>query len=382
MEERNRKRNTWLFMAFLLLGGVIHFLDRKDYAFVPDTLIFCVIFTIYAGLIIFWMQTVRDRLIRSRSRSYTLAAGWMMLLYLLIRTLKYRIDMTPAVSRAFWYLFYVPMIMMPMLFLMTCIRFHSGRDSRPGELALLIPAVLLTGAVLTNDMHFLVFYPKTEPSLLSGVNGTYGYGPLYWAVYAWIGLSIALGVFFLWWKAHGSRGWQRVLWPIFFLAAIPAVVYLNDTIGARGYHKFYQVPETHIFCMLGVFEACIRSRLMPRNENYAAFFTGMEIPAMIADAALSPVYRTAKPLEASPDQLRAALRGPLALDADIQLFGRAIHGGCAFWTVDESTLHRLNDRLEEANETIGLENELIRYENEQREEKARLDARNAVYAKA
>ena len=67
-----RKR---IFVAFLLLGGLVHFLNRKDYAYVPDTLIYCVNFAIYAGLILYWIQSVRDRLTRSPSRCYALAAG-------------------------------------------------------------------------------------------------------------------------------------------------------------------------------------------------------------------------------------------------------------------------------------------------------------------
>ena len=156
-----------------------------------------------------------------------------MLLYLLIRTLKYRIAVTAAEIRTFWYLFYVPMIMMPTLFLMTCVRFHAGRDSKPRELVLLIPVALLAGAVLTNDLHFLVFIPQIDLAALRGDVGTYTYGALYWLVYVWIGLCFALGVFFLLWKAHGFSEWQRGLWPILFLAAIPALTALKCLFSGR-----------------------------------------------------------------------------------------------------------------------------------------------------
>ena len=66
------------------------------------------------------------------------------------------------------------------------------------------------------------------------------------------------------------------------------LISVNSTLKAKMSHCFYEVPEILIFCMLGVFEACIRSRLMPRNENYAAFFSAMKIPAMITNAALPP----------------------------------------------------------------------------------------------
>ena len=376
------RKNTLWFIGFLLLGGLLHFSERNDHPFLPDTLVYCAVFALYTGLLLFWMQSVRDRLIRSRSRTYTMAAGGFMLLYLLIRTLKYRIVGIPALSRAFWYIYYAPLIMIPTLFLMTCFRFYSGKESPPRERVLLIPAVTLTAGVLTNDLHRLAFRPRVDMSLLIGDTGTYAYGGLYYAVYAWIGFTIALGVFFLLWKAHSLREWEKGLSPLLFLGAIPVLAAANDALWANGFHRVYQTAEIHVFCMLGVFEMCIRNRLMPRNENYPGFFAGMDSPAMVTNADLTPVYRTAAPLNALPDQLRASLKGPLALDEDTLLFGRALSAGCAFWIVDESKIHRLNERLEDANETIGLENRLIQYENEQREEKARLDARNAVYAKA
>ena len=43
--------------------------------------------------------------------------------------------------------------------------------------------------------------------------------------------------------------------------------------------------------MLGFFEICIRSRLLPYNENHAAFFARLELPVRITDRALAPDAR-------------------------------------------------------------------------------------------
>ncbi len=380
--KQNLNRSTCLFVVALLLGGLLNFNELKNHPYLPDTLVHCAVFTIYSTLLLFWMQTVRDRLTRSQSRRYTLAAACFMLLYLLSRTMKYRMIVPPLGTRAFWYLNYTPLIAMPTLFLMTCIRFHTAKESPAREMVLLVPAGGLLALVLTNDLHCLAFRPKIDLALLEGKTGTYTYGPVYYMVYVWIGLTIATGIFLLLLKARQLRDWKKAVPPLLFLALIPILDHFNDVLSANGYHRVYGTPEIHIFCMLGVFESCIRSRLMPRNENYPGFFAHMDIPAMITDGNLLPVFRTAAPLDITDEQMNAALKEPLDLDADTRLFGRALHAGCAFWSVDDSTLHRLNEHLEEANETIGLENKLIQYENEQREEKARIDARNAVYAKA
>ena len=382
MKSGTAKRNTILFVTFLLMGGVLHFNERYDHPFLPDTIVFCAVFAIYATLILFWMQTVRDRLISSRSRSYTLSAGGLMMLYLLTRTLKYRIVNTAMLTRYLWYINYIPLILIPTLFLMACIRFHLAENSPGKERLLLIPAGALAAVVLSNNLHCLVFRPKVELSVLVGDAGTYSYGMVFYLIYAWIGVTIASGVVLLLIKAQRLRDWRKAIPPLFFLALIPALTALNNSMRANGFYRIYEAPEINIFCMLGVFEACIRSRLMPRNENYPGFFAAMDTAAVISDRDFQPAYRTDLPLKATPDQMRASLTAPLEPDEDTRLFGRNLRVGYAFWSVDESVLHRLNNRLEEANETIGLENKLIRYENEQREERARLAARNAVYAKA
>ena len=141
-------------------------------------------------------------------------------------------------------------------------------------------------------------------------------------------------------------------------------------------------PETFIFGMLALFESCIRSRLIPSNENYEGFFSQMELAAEITDASFRPVYHTAQPVDASDDQRAEALHAPLLLDRNTRLYVRRLGAGYVFWTGDESTLRRLNEELEDAAEVLETENELLRYENEQKEKRARVDARNRVYAKA
>ena len=67
------------------------------------------------------------------------------------------------------------------------------------------------------------------------------------------------------------------------------------------------------------------------------------------------------------------------LDEDTRLSGMKIRPGYAFWTEDESELHRENRRLAQANELLSEENDLIAVENELKAKKARLDAQNRVY---
>ena len=144
-------------------------------------------------------------------------------------------------------------------------------------------------------------------------------------------------------------------------------------------HQPYSTQEINIFGMLGIFEICIRNHLIPSNENHIGFFEQLGRPVMITDRNLSSVYRTNQAVKASEEELRASLQQPVYPREDLRLSGMEIRAGYAFWTEDESELHRENRRLESANELLSEENDLIRAENELKEKKAGTDAQNTVY---
>ena len=149
-----------------------------------------------------------------------------------------------------------------------------------------------------------------------------------------------------------------------------------------GFHSPWAFPEAAVLGMLGIFESCIRSRLIPHNENYIGFFGKLRLPAVITDRSFSPVFRTASDVTATAAQFRSALEGPIELGGDAVLYGNRISGACAFWVSDESVMRRLNERLEDVAEVLETENDLLRFENKQKEERARVDARNRVYSNA
>ncbi|MBR3419166.1 MAG: hypothetical protein IKG82_10800 [Oscillospiraceae bacterium] len=60
----------------------------------------------------------------------------------------------------------------------------------------------------------------------------------------------------------------------------------------------------------------------------------------------------------------------------------SLEAGYAFFAEDESTLHRLNEELADANEILSMENELLVRERELTEEKAAIEERSALYTRA
>ncbi|MBR0138740.1 MAG: hypothetical protein IJM17_00470 [Firmicutes bacterium] len=379
MTQAKEKRNTLLFGAFLLLGGVTNLLTRTRVSIV-DTFMFSANFMIYIGLLIFWMQSVRERLLPTRARSYIVSSALLMMLELLVRVLRFRILTETAVRRYADYAYNIPLVLVPTLFLLTCMRINKGEEAegRGGE-RLLLPACGLLLLIMSNDLHQL-FYRRLIPlSEFQGNVGTYTYGPLFYLMYGWMVAMLLAGFATL-----IRRTWRRNIRVLLGFAAVMLIwaglSLLNLLVFTPlDLPRLYHSPEIHVFAMLGFFELCIRNRLIPYNENYSGFFSHLGLPVRITDEELAAVYETDIPITASAEQLAAAAGASIYTDGDTRLSGMKIGRGYAFWTEDESELHREERRLVAANEILSEENDLIVVENELKEKKAHLDAQDRVY---
>ena len=116
MEYRATRRNTALFIGFLLLGGVFHYFDPTENLFL-NSFLFTGRFTIFSGLILFWIRSVRSRLLPTRVRTYMVAAGILMLCLLAVQVFSNRIvgDAPDAldVNRFTKYIYWIPQTVSP-----------------------------------------------------------------------------------------------------------------------------------------------------------------------------------------------------------------------------------------------------------------------------
>ena len=399
MIRQRSRRDVFLFVAGFLLAGALHLLDRHFNALLleetPDgsaalafgsTVLFVLNLAIYCFLLLRWTLSVYTRLLPSRSRAYLMGAAAMMLVFLLIRSIKYRqAAYNSPMEHFLWYAYYVPLLAVPGLFLLTCLRMEPKRKGGV-LLTHLVWGIMLVMILLvaTNDLHRWMFSPRCEE--VGGSWSSYKNEPLWYIYYGVVILYAVAGLVLLVVQAlrHGGRHvWRRTLLPVLLTLLTPALLRVSDRFLFQRRAAFpWAFPEMAVFCMLGILESCIRSRLIPFNENYERFFEKLQLSAEVTDPSLHPVFTTAAPFSATDEQRRASLHEPLLLDEDTRLFGRALPAGYAFWTGDERTLRLRNKTLAETAELLESENELLRFETEQLLERARVDVRNSVYARA
>lgn len=374
-------KTTTLFILFVLIAGILNLFTRSKYIIV-SSLMFCLNATIIAGLILFWIHTVRKRVPPSKVRSYLVLSGMFMLLYYLIRVFKYRpVVESVLVNRYCTYIYFIPLLMTPTLIVMTAVElsFRDRSIIRKISGGLQITVALIDIIALTNDLHFLVYKPHVPIDVFKIEGGTYSWGVGFFIIYGWI-ITNLFAAFFLLFKVMRKRD-RRI--AVMLIVSIGIWVALNTIysflISPHNIPKMYTNVEINIFSMILIAECCIRSRLIPHNENYSGFLSKLKVPLLIADREMHVVQESAVPVLASKETLLTTGTVPVYLDPDTRLSRMKIPAGFVFWTENERELHEEQKRLAEANEILSEENELIEVENKLKEQKARLDAQNQVY---
>ena len=113
------------------------------------------------------------------------ALSWMALLMILLRGIKYSaFSEVGVLARHTWYLYYVPMLLLPLFFFSVSLLVSSreyGHLPRRWYWALALTVVLIV-LVLTNDLHQQVFL--FQPGFL-GWDSDYSHGWLYYAIFVW-----------------------------------------------------------------------------------------------------------------------------------------------------------------------------------------------------
>ena len=116
--------------------------------------------SIYIGLYCAWVVYLNKHVVERKMRKCLTWIGCLMVFWFLIRTIKYLIIVDSFGSRVCWYLYYIPMILIPTLGLIAALLMDEGDEvkTKKQTVCLLIPASIMILAVLTNDFHQKVFY--------------------------------------------------------------------------------------------------------------------------------------------------------------------------------------------------------------------------------
>ncbi|MCQ2432595.1 MAG: hypothetical protein MJ175_08335 [Clostridia bacterium] len=352
---------TILFTIAFLLGGPIHIVMN------PWDFTHCITQIYYSSLVLAWAVTVHYRIVNKTVRHLMLLTAALFMLSFFFQMCRYRVFETfSVVCRYFWYGYYIPVILVPVLFLFVVLHLHLQEGEKPGWywLFMLIPSLLLIFLVMTNDLHQLVFR-FTDGT--SGKTGTYTHGLPFYFLYIWlIGvliLSLCLAIRKCRIPSIGKKLWM----PLYFAAYGILIVLSIFDIPKIGDTTIWLFQECLVMIIIGMEESCIQLGLIPANSSYRTIARLADKPFIISDKAGTPVYTA----DAAKEMFQRT--------DSVQIHTKPIKGGSVSWAVDLSGIMMLNREIEKTTEIIENRNEYLQTENALKEEKSRLTARNTLY---
>lgn len=310
-----------------------------------------------------WGELVYLRCLDYVLRRRLVAVATICALWMIEVILKYK-SFTPFYATVLWYLYYVPMTLIPLLYQLCGLRLAGLEQHRAGRRyrsTLWIAAILLIGFVLTNDFHQQVFH-FDRSSVTWSNDYTYGWG--YFAVLIWTAFNFV--TFFILVGRSASFRIQR-------FSGTAALVLLGGAFFAISYALrvpwAWKLNFSLVYCVLCVvtLEICLDCGVIPSYHDIAGIFDTLPLDLKVLTRDLQEVYATpvSKPIPAGVrEELRAQEFGhshafAVVSNPDVMYRSFPLLGGSALLAQDVSELNELNRELAHRRMELQRQNELL-----------------------
>ena len=332
---------------------------------------------IYVFLFSAWCYSLWIRIVQTQARRYLLAISALMVLWILLRSIKFSIENTDA-ERWLWYFYYFPMLFIPMLSVFVSRSLGKGEDFRLPRWTKLLyfPTLLLLLLVLTNDLHQQVF------SFPSGVlsDREYRYEVGYFFVMGWEALCAGVALLSMVRNCRIPRG-RNVCWlPLVPLALslAYACAYVKEIYWVWVLAGDMTVSQCLIFA--SILECCIQCGLIPSNLGYDELFEATSLPVQITDQAFCSQYVSVAMQETlPPNELRQMRQDTIHLGDDTLLKRHKLRRGWVFWKEDISALNQIQKELELTGDELRDTGDVLAAENAQHARWLKLTEENRLY---
>lgn len=310
-----------------------------------------------------WGELVYLRCLDYVLRRRLVAVATICALWMIEVILKYK-SFTPFYATVLWYLYYVPMTLIPLLYQLCGLRLAGLEQHRAGRryrTALWIAAILLIGFVLTNDFHQQVFHFDRSSDTWSN-DYTYGWG--YFVVLIWTAFNFV--TFFILVGRSASFRIQR-------FSGTAALVLLGGAFFAISYALrvpwAWKLNFSLVYCVLCVvtLEICLDCGVIPSYHDIAGIFDTLPLDLKVLTRDLQEVYATpvSKPIPAGVrEELRAQEFGhshafAVVSNPDVMYRSFPLLGGSALLAQDVLEVNELNRELSHLRMELQRQNELL-----------------------
>lgn len=378
MNGRRKKLNAaaGMFILAILLAYAFRFLGKG--AFCPTLFSYFRSF-IYIGMFTVWGLSVRQRIVQKQARRFLIGIAALLIFWITLRSAKYFVFWQADILRYLWYLFYLPMLFVPMMAVMISLSLGWQDDFKLPRAVWILWAVsaALFLLVMTNDLHQAVFtFPQNSEVWTDSEHGySWGYYLVVsWQIFCAVTALIIMGIKC---RKHGDC---KALLPIVPLAAAIAysALYYAGVPWLR--YLFGDVAVFQSLMYILAFEACIACGYIHSNSRYAELFaSSVGTSVQIADNEYNIRYAAINTEHISPSDIKNAENAPFELDNGHMLHVMPVSGGYAVWTEDVSGLLKLREISESLSEELKERNELLRYEYKREAKHHAVEEQNRLY---
>ncbi len=239
---------------------------------------------LYLLLFVLWGYSLDQRIIQKSVLHCLRLMDVLMLIWLTLRTLKYEVVTDMTVARYLWYLYYLPIIFIPLLGVYIAIFLGKSENyqlSKKSWLLSLIPAALFL-AVITNDLHQQVFVFESG---IPGVpdNKVVFHRPVYFVILVWIVGCVCFSIVQLLKKNRLPSIGKRRMMPF----VLSCVMLLYGVLYLLGFQVVRDVfgDMNVMFCLFyaAIYESCIHCRMIQSNTGYVELYEATTLASCIAD---------------------------------------------------------------------------------------------------
>lgn len=330
---------------------------------------------LYLSLFAGWGISLYNRTVHPQVRRLLLNVDLLMLFWILVRTLRFQLNTPPEIDRMLGYLYYAPMLGIPVLCVQLVLTVDRSERYRLSAWArmLWLPSAVLLELVLTNDLHQQVF------RLQQPWNENYQYGWLFGLVVGWIVICILLAFGIIAHKSRNPRILRRLPLP-----AIPLVL-LGIYAVLYGFHfpliRQFLGDMTIVHCLMTAasLEGGLRCGLIQSNTGYEELLRVTSLAVQLVDRQGNVYCCSENGRMVDRRELQAAMHGTVRLDEHTLLRSAPVQGGYVMWQTDITELVENMERLKE-NRTELAERNYLEQQNYEAERKTNaLREKNRLY---
>ncbi len=376
-KSNSKKYSTILYVALAIFTARV----LRQIGFrVEDPLDLCLIILrafIYIGLFTAWGISIRNRIIQPQVRRYLTSVSLLMIFWMTVRTIRYSLDECMWLMRYLWYLYYLPMLLIPLLAVFIALSLGKPESFRLPKWTefLYIPTVALLLLVLTNDLHQLVFFFPVDAVVWMN---DYGYAIGYFLVIGWMILCSVTALVTMLVKCRIPHSRTVLMLP--FVPAIMLLVYGILYCFRVPWLRFLMGDVTVVFCLFiaATLESCIQCGLIQSNTGYDELFMVSRLGAQITDQENTVCLASFNARELTKEQRISAETQAVPADNRMLVKSQPIGFGHVLWQEDVAELTEVIEQIEENCRDLAERNR-IRQENlETRKKILALQEKNRV----